>query len=407
MKTPILYVLLFLPFLSLAQAEPCKARLKANRGHVLTMGKPEQEASRFSFGDRTITIYDCPGDDSVYIYNKGRLFSAFTVSGNEITSSYNEYDADKRYMIMKDSINPQKGRHKKTYPLFASNHVVSSQTFYPNQQPAVYIYYSLVNGSDSVRKEWYHNGLPRLLEVYETPGSSFTYKFRMHWDSSGILRNSHDAVASASYYPNGIIQTRILHAKPGIATWYNEEGIIQELSYDTLISGITCRYKKTFYPTGILKNVEYYCSGTPCLTWGFYSPEGILKQSIKKGPLVTGPNEPEPVPEEPLYDHVRYVEQVAEFPGGHSKLMEYMKGKLDEIICKSEVELKDSYRLHFYIRTDGKPVFAKIEGFNADRLNTLFSSLFESMPLWRAGKRQGLYAQDQYVAILSVEKKKP
>lgn len=406
MKTPILSLLLFLPFLSLAQAEPCKARLKANRGHLLTMGKPELEVSHFSFGDRTITIHDRPGDDSVYIYKKGRLFSAFTVSGNEMTSSYSEYDADKRYTIRRDSINTQKGRHKKTYSLFASKHVVSSQTFYPNQQPAVCIYYSQIHGIDSVRKEWYRNGLLRLFEVCETSDSSFTYKFRMHWDSTGILRKSHDQFSSAYYYPNGIIQTRILHDKPGIATWYNEEGIIQELSYDTLISGITCRYKKTFYLTGILKDVEYYCSGIPCLTWSVYSPEGILKQKVKKGPLVTGPNEPKSVLEEPWTERVVYVEQAAEFPGGDSKLMEYMKGALAEIVCKSEVELKDSYRLHFYIRTDGKPVFAKAEGFNADRLNTLFSSLFESMPLWRAGKRQGLYMQEHYVSTLSVEKKK-
>jgi antitoxin component YwqK of YwqJK toxin-antitoxin module len=405
LKTRCLYVLFFLPALFFAQAKPCKAILKANRGQQLSMGDLKTEAIGFSFGNKSVYIHYRPGDDSVYIYCKGQLFPAFTASGNEITSSYSEYNTDKHYITMSDSIDPQKGRHQKMYPLFATKHVVLSKTFYPNKQTAVFIHYSLRNGKDSLRKEWYRNGFPKNLMVYGTQGSDLWDSIRMNWDSTGILRESSDHISSAMYYPNGVIQVRSLHAKPHISTWYHENGILQELSYDTLISDVACHYKKTFYPTGILKTVEYYCAGTPCLTWSIYSPEGTLMQKIKKGPLVTGPNDPASILYEPRLEEVAYVEQAAEFPGGYPAFKAYMKTALADVLCNSEVALKGSYNLHFYIGANGKPVFEGIEGQNADRLIKLFSNLFDAMPLWKAGKRQGLNVQEHDVTMLRVEEK--
>lgn len=368
------------------------------------MGDLKAEAAGFSFGDRSVLIRYRPGDDSVYISRKGQPFSAFTASGNEITSSFSEYDADQRYITMSDSIDPRKGLHQKTYSFFATKHVVLSKTFYPNKQQAMCLYYSLRNGRDSLRKEWHRNGLPKQLEAYNTEGSSFGYIFRMVWDSTGILRESFDSLSSAMYYPNGILQARTLHAKPGISTWYHESGILEHLFYDTLISAVPCRYNKTFYPTGILKTVEYYCAGVPCLSWSIYSPEGILKQKIKKGPLVAvGYPTEEYEPDERPREVYTYVEQTAEFPGGSSAFKEYMKKALANMVCQSDVELKGSYNLRFYIGTDGKPVFVSIEGQNAEPLSKLFSTLFDSMPLWKAGKRHAIPTQEQYVTMLRVE----
>ncbi len=403
LKSAFLYFLFLLPVFSLAQVAPCKASVKANRGHQLSMGELKAEAANFSFGNKSAHIHYRSGGDSVYIYCKGQLFSAFTASGNEITSSYREYDADKRYITMSDSIDPQKGRHQKTYSLFATKHVVLSKTFYPNKQPATHLYYSLRNGRDSLRKEWHRNGLPKNLTVYGAQGSDLWDSIRMNWDSTGILRESYDSISSAMYYPNGVLQVRSLHATPGISTWYSQEGILQELSYDTLISDVVCRYKKTFHPNGILHTIEYYCAGVPCLTWSIYNPEGILKQKIKKGPLVIGPNDPPSIMYEPRPVEVTYVEQAAEFPGGSSAFKAYMKTALADVVCQSDMELKGSYMLRFYIGKNGKPVFTSIEGQNAERLSKLFSTLFDSMPLWNAAKRQGILTEEHDVTTLRVE----
>lgn len=403
MKTPLLYLFLFLTVLSFAQAEPCKARLKANRRYLLTMGEPKTEACSFIIKDKQVLIrYDTTYNKISVQVNKIPLWEFKTVGGEIEGPLYIEKNS-RGDVILKDSIDP-KARHRKKYlDFFYSNHVVSSKTYYPGNQPASFIYYSLVNGWDSLTREWYTNGIPKNLHVKNLWGADSVV---VQWDSSGVLRSHITDAGLEYYYETGILQEKSSLKDPRRSYYYNESGILEKATRDTLIGIVICKQQKIFYPTGILKSVEYYSSSNiPCLTWLYYSSSGTLKSKVNKGPVLITMNLPEERWSEPPYEVFSSVESRPEFPGGERKFREYMNIALADLLCKSEAAMSGTYTLRYGIDESGKPFFISIGGQEAEKTQHLFTRLFDKMPLWKPGRLSGKVIGEYYAAELHIIRK--
>lgn len=402
LKTTNLYLLILLPFLSLAQELPCKASLKANRGHQFSMSEPKTEACSFIEKDKQVLIRYAPTHNHIVVqYNKTTLWE-FKTSGGEIEGPLYIEKNSQGDVVLEDSIDP-KARHRKTYmDFFYSSHVVSSKIYYPGKRLASCIYYSRINGWDSLTKAWYTNGIPKTLHVKNLWGSDSVV---VQWDSRGVLRSRTTDADLEYYYETGILQEKSSLKEPRSSYLYNEAGILEKTTRDTLIETTVCKQQKTFYPTGILKSVEYYSSSDiPCLTWLLYTPAGILKSKVNKGPILNTENPPKDPWVDAPYEAFSKAESRPEFPGGEGKFKAYMNAALADLLCKSKVPLNGAYTLRYGTDESGKPFFISIDGLQAQETRSLFEAIFSRMPLWKPGRLSGKTIGMQYAVELQVEK---
>ena len=401
MNSSLLYLSIFLPFLSVAQPKPCKANLKANRGHQLSMGEPKTEACSFIEKDKQVLIRYAPTHNHVIVQHNKTALWEFNTSGGEIEGSLYIEKNNQGDVVLEDSIAP-KARHRKKYlDFFYSSHVVSSKIYYPGKRLASCVYYSLVNGWDSLTREWYTNGIPKNLHIKNLWGSDSVV---VQWDSSGVLRSRTSDAGFEHYYETGILQEKSSLKEPRSSHFYNEAGVLEKARRDTLIETAVCRQQKTFYPTGILKSVEYYSSSDiPCLTWLFYTPAGVLKSKVNKGPILITVNPTEDKWAEPPYEVFSKVESLPQFPGGDGKFKEYMSTALADLLCKSEVPLSGAYTLRYGTDESGKPFFISIDGQEAEKNLSRFKAIFDQMPVWKPGRLSGKTIGMHYAVGLRVE----
>lgn len=403
---PLRYLFLlsltFSVILLAAQDKACKPALKANRHKVLRLGDVSTEGTEYRIGDRHFQI-KAPGTYQASSYRKvtmrqsGKILAEFNTSGSEISDTiYRQYGPSGKLTLM-DSLGS--GMHVKTYPGFFRSSRVSSSTLYDaNGNPTRYVSYSRRNGYEAVIKEWYSN---HFLKSYRVKNCRQWDSIVMKWDSTGILRERRTSAETGLYYPDGVLMLKILPT----GKWsYNPDGILENVSRDTLIAGKTCQQKKTFYPGGILKSVEYYNNGAPCCTWTFYTPEGLLKNKVKKGPPTapetgTGMVEAEDIPEIFIY-----VEQYPEYPGGDHAFRNDMEKRMAGLLCKSETEVTGSYKLRFTVNESGEAIFLGLEGINAGQLRSSFAGLFTGLRKWKPGKQNGQTMSVHFVVDVSVKK---
>jgi antitoxin component YwqK of YwqJK toxin-antitoxin module len=393
--------LAFSGFLLSAQDKPCKPVLKVNRHKEIVLGDSRMKSTELKTGDRSVlTEYLSSNRHKITVRQSYQVLTEFYTDEAGISGNvYREYDSGGK-LKMTDSLDQSRGRRKKTYmDHFYSNHVVSSTLHYSNGNSASRVYYSLKTGKDSVIKTWYSNRFPKsiLVKGYWQPDSLV-----IKWDSTGILREYTTTTSSELYYPDGILMRKIL---PFSKWYYNTNGILEEASHDTTISGMPCEQKKTFYPNGILKSVEYYSHGEACHTWSLYTPEGLLKNKVKKGPpkaleVGVGMVGTEYAPE--IFTH---VEQSPEYVGGYEAFRKEMNIRMADMLCKSEAELSGDYTLGFIVNESGKTTFAGLEGLNADKLANGFAGLFTGMPKWKPGKLNGRAIIVHFVADVHVKEK--
>lgn len=377
-----------LGFTATAQDKPCKPFLKANRHKTLVMSDPLISTGAFEYGNRHFSSENTGSNDrNITVTENNRILAQFTMHGGEIAGKvYREYDASGT-LLFTDSLDPEKGKHRKTYmEFYSSNHVVSSSDYYPGGRLARRIYYSLKTGHDSLQKEWYPNGLPKNLFIKNRWQSDSVI---MRWDDTGILREHSNSLFAMLYFRNGVLQQKADTDPPHRRWIFYENGILESLARDTVISGGLCREYRSFYPNGILRSVEYYSGGYPCLTWSVYTTEGILKQKLKKGPvIITGEGLIPPV--EALAPEIfTYVEEMPEYPGGNLAFRKELEKRFVNLVCISEAELSGVYRLRFKVNTEGRASYEGLEGANAEKLSGSFASLFSSMIRWKPGKQNG------------------
>lgn len=398
----ILFLLLtFSDFLLSAQDKPCKPILKANRHKEIVLGDSRMKSTEFKIGGRSVlTEHLTSNRNKVTVRQSSQVLTEFYTDEAGISGNvYREYDSGGK-LKMTDSLDQSRGMRKKTYlDFFYSNHVVSSTLHYPNGNSASRVYYSLKTGKDSVIKTWYSNRFPKsiLMKGNWQPDSVI-----IKWDSTGILREYTTTTSSELYYPNGILMRK---TGPYSKWFYSMNGILEETSRDTILSGMPCEQKKTFYPNGILKSVEYYSNGEPCHTWSFYTSEGLLKNKVKKGPpkaleFGVGMVEAEYAPE-----FFTYVEESPEYTGGYEAFRKEMNIRMAGLLCKSETELSGNYLLHFTVNELGKTIFAGLEGVNADKLADSFAGLINNMVRWKPGKKNGRAIIVHFVAEVQIKEK--
>lgn len=391
-------------FRSTAQEKPCKPVVKANRHKTFVMSDPLISMSAFEFDNRHFSSENTGnGDRNITVTENNHILAQFTMHGGEMAGKvYREYDASGT-LLFTDSLDQEKGKHRKTYmEFYSSNHVVSSSNHYPGGRVASRISYSLKTGRDSLYQEWYPNGFPKNLYIKNRWQSDSVI---MRWDNTGILREHTNSLFSMLYFRNGILQQKADIDPPHRRWIFYEDGILESLARDTVISGGLCREERSFYPNGILRSVKYYSGGYPCLSWSFYTPEGILKQKLKKGPvIITGEGLIPPV--EALAPEIfTYIEEMPEYPGGNLAFRKEMEKRFVNLICISEAELSGVYRLKFKVNTEGRASFEGLEGANAEKLSSAFASLFSSMVRWKPGKQHGRPMTIYYGMDITVKKK--
>lgn len=393
--------LAFSGFIATAQDKPCKPSLKANRHKVLRLGDASIEGTEYRFGDLHVQLkapgtYQASSYRKVTIRQSGKILAEFNTSGSEISDKiYREYNLSGKLTMM-DSLGF--GMHLKTYMGFFQSSRVGSSTLYDaNGNPARYVSYNRRNGHEAVIKEWYANHFPKSIRIknYWQSDSVVT-----KWDSTGILRERRTSAGTELYYPDGVLMLKVL---PYSKWSYSPDGILEEVSRDTLIAGKACRQKKTFYPGGILKSVEYYSNDEPCYTWTFYTSEGLFKNKVKKGAptameIGVGMVEVEYAPE-----IFAYVEQNPEYPGGYQAFRNEMEKRMVGLLCKSKTEWSGSYKLRYTINESGEAVFQGLQGINADLLSASFAALFTGLPKWKPGKQNGRAMTVHFVVGVSVK----
>lgn len=395
-------------FMLPAQDKACKPALKANRHKQLAMGAVSIESTMFSIGGRTFQLrapgpYQATSHRHVTVQQAGKILAEFQVSDAEISDPvYREYDLSGK-LRMTDSLDHRFGTHVKSYPgFFRSSRVSSSTLFYPDGNPARFVKYDNRNGNEFVVREWYANRFPRSYRIKNRwESDSVTVK----WDSTGVLREQTDRLFSRIYFPDGVLQKKTTVSGTYRRWDFYESGIPESISCDTVIAGAACREQRTFYPNGILKSVEYYSKGLPCLTWSFYTAEGILKNRIQKGPVVpvgVGVVVPEAIDAPEMFI---YVEQSPEYPGGESAFRKEMDKRMAELLCNSQTKIAGSYTLRFRVSETGEAVFEGLEGMNAGNLANSFAGLFRGMPKWKPGKQNGHAMAVYFAADVQVKEK--
>ncbi len=388
-------------FRATAQDKPCKPSLKANRHKALRLGDASIEGTEYRIGDRHFQLkapgaYLASSYRKVTIRQSGKILAEFNTSGSEISDKiYREYDLSGKLIII-DSLGF--GMHVKTYMgFFQSNRVGSSTLYYPNGNLARYVSYSRRNGHEAVIKEWYSNRFPKSIRIknYWQSDSVVT-----KWDSTGILRERTNSAGTELYYPDGVLMLKVW---PYSKWSYSPDGILEDVSRDTLIAGKTCQQKKTFYPGGILKSVEYYSNEKPCYTWTFYTPEGLFKNKVTKGSPTALEIGVEMVAAEYAPEIFTYVEQNPEYPGGDHAFRNEMEKRMADLLCQSKSELSGSYKLGYTINESGEAVFHGLQGINADLLSPFFAGLFTGLPKWKPGKQNGRAMTVHFVVDVSVK----
>lgn len=386
-------------FTARAQETSCKPALKANRHKVLTLGDASIERTEYRSGGITyLSDYLASNRRRIQAKASNQIISEFYMEGAEISGNvYREYDLSGNIKLT-DSLDQKKGRHSKSYMgYFSSSHVVSSTRHYPNGNPESSIYYSLRKGEDSVIKTWYSNRFPKSILIKNCWQSDSVVT---KWDSTGILRERTNSRGSELYYPDGILMLKVL---PYSKWSYSPEGILEDVARDTMIAGKTCEQKKTFYASGILKSVEYYSNGEPCYTWTFYTPGGLLKNTVKKGPPTALEIGVGMVAAEYAPEIFAYVEESPNYPGGEQAFRKEMEKRMADLLCKSETEIAGIYKLRYTINELGEAVFKGLEGANADKLASSFAAVFSGMPKWRPGKQNGRAMSVYFVMNISVK----
>lgn len=395
----IFLFLAFSAFMLTAQEKPCKPVLKANRHKQLTLGDASIERTEYQSGGMTFLSDYLPSyRRRIRVLLSSHIISEFDMDGAEVSGNvYREYDLSGNIKLT-DSLDRKRGKHKKTYlDYFSSSHVVSSTRHYPNGNPASTVYYSLRKGEDSILKTWYKNRFPKSIRINNQWKSDSVL---IKWDSTGVLRENTNATGSELYYPGGVLMKKVL---PYSISNYSADGILEDVSHDTIMAGISCQQKKTFYPSGILKSIEYYGNGEPCHTWSFYTPEGLLKNKVRKGPAKALEIGVGMVAAEYAPEVFTYVEQRPEYPGGYPAFRSMMEKRLAELLCKSETELSGSYQLKYTVNESGQVLFHGLQGINADELSSSFARLFTGMPTWRPGKQNGRTMTVHFTVDVSVK----
>jgi len=400
---PLLLLFILLTGTTLAaQIKSCKARVRANRHKIIVMQEPQR--LNYSLGlseSKTIEVQYAKDSDRVNLYEHGYPTVSFQIKGVEVISThYIDYHKNGRIRTI-DSIGAGPGGHTKNYIfLFSSHHIWLSRSYYPNGQLATRTRYR-PDGGSAFLDEWYSNGSPKSTTAYS---HQHTVLKTMRWDSSGVLRQLLADSIELLYYPNGVLQSRSTTRWPHTTVHYSEAGIMRELAYDTLIGKALCMHKKTYSANGILQSLEYYSNAGPCLNWSFYTPEGILKQRIDKGPVLMNANPPEEAHQfdPPEYPFIQ-VEQQPEFPGGYAKFRGYMHNGLADVLCRCDVALKSSFQLRIRIESSGRVTCSGSYGALPGNLSSLLHALIEQMPQWNPGKRQGIKTNEEFLLEFEVK----
>lgn len=392
---------LLVSFAMAAQNKPCDPVVKANRKKKLVITEAYKlESLSLSFHDKDVLIHYGNSYETVFLQKNKLMLAVFhTRQGEIIDQEYAENDINGN-LVMVDSIDHVKGKHSKHYLnyLYTSTHVVLSKRYYPGNRLASAVYYSLLNGRDSVIKEWYTNGLLKSLRFkHMVPVDSVDLierSFRNNdlrasinwpdsvsfaWDSTGILRRSSNPATTHSYYANGVLKSQNLRIAPWPSYQYNPEAILEMRSRDTVLKGVLCRYQTTFYPTGILQSEEFICGDTPCYTSTFYSPEGTLKKRIYKGPLLgSGIQLGVHVPRATM-EFFGTAPIVASPRSGH---LRYLISAFTDVLCQNEGVMEGTYLLKFQVSETGKASFISFDGKGSGNLAVLFSDVFNRMEPW-------------------------
>jgi|GEM_PF-2699860 len=367
-----------------AQKTICKPKTKANKNKALVFEDVKFSHAVWQHGDMDVIYIH----DSVKVTKGNIRITAYKVENGLLAGpKYMEYRADGTIKQI-DSLSTDDKWRLKGYLGSFCGRAVYHRAYDTNGIINRTIYYKQ-NGKDSIRQDWYPNGL-----LYQTVRTDITgADSSTHiWNKEGLLQSIKTPGSLKKYSPSGYLQTNTIDT---IVVGGDGFGFLSRRM-------VECR--KTYYPTGILSSLMFYCEGMPCHTWFDYAENGQLaktetKESIFSIPYSQMVERIEPIDYLPISD-----EMEPKIPGGKEHLAQYLNEKLAEVSCKSTLPLSGIYKIEFTVTTDGKSIFENMTGTNHAAIQEAVKLTVQKLPWWIPGKMDGKYITTSFILTLSLKK---
>ena len=328
--------------------------------------------------------------DSVSVHKNEKILGTYTLINYWLSGeTFKLYDMSGTLRALDSFYLAEHGAKKKYFNAFNAQYLSLSKTFYPSGAVQSTLYYCS-NGSDSLYREWYTNGILKYVKRFKKEtASGFNHYPIIERKTTELLE----------YYPNGVVAKKEKSAK-NYSAEYRETGTLKTVSFDTLINKQQIRCIRNYYANGKIQFMHYFQEGKPCYTWREYAKTGTLTSTIQKATphkILTGPAI-EQAPE-----IFMYVEQQSEYPGGQKALENYFEDKLATMRVTYPDLLSGKYALIIEISPSGKAVFKNVRGYESEMIKDYLAHVVTSMPPWHPAKRQGCPISESYEIILSAK----
>lgn len=344
-----------------AQKNSCKAKIKENRNKILIFENIHIDHIVFG-AENGMEIHAYK--DSLVVQKGLVRVNGFKIKNYQIVDTkFVEYYPDGKVKRFDSLSTTSKWKSTPYYGNY-NGWMVHTHFYYPSGIPASSNYYWM-SGRDSLEHHWYPNGvLQKTTYSYRSGEDSAVYK----WNQEGILQSLKKPLAEYEYYPNGILKKSIT---------------------DTVVNHYGLECIRTYYPRGTLRSVEYNYWGTPCLDWLYYTEQGTLEKTVKKGRAENLPSIGQEVMENMVDEVFTIVEQSPEFPGGEYNLAKYLNEKLSTVACESGLPIYGTYTVSFLLGRDGVSNFKELKGENKLAIEASIKQIINNMPKWKPGKQGG------------------
>lgn len=348
-------------FQTLAQTT-CKPQWDRRTAYRLKVKEIELEAR--IWGDRSdLSKTITQRGDTIILSRGGHVLTTFQTQGPYIVSPQ---------VVMKDD----------------SGTVLWIDSFQNEWNYRSEVYLDVFRGKQLSRWRYYANGMLSGVSYKDQYGVD---SLVIEWSTSGIIKLKKQGNREYRYSDQGVLLSEAeLYYVNGYKKAYYDNGVLKQVSFDTLVKNQLVKFIRDYSETGVLRMESWLKDGVPCETWREYNAAGTLVKTIKHKPLVQAP----PIDDlvvgvEEVGPAIEYVEELAEFPGGDNAFKQKIEQELVSVFCSGGVPLEGNYTIRFEIREDGAIRFLDAKGNNVESIRPALKTFMEKLPRCKPGKHHG------------------
>ncbi|MES2554709.1 MAG: hypothetical protein V4604_01085 [Bacteroidota bacterium] len=347
----------------------------SNRRNKVTITDLQVETQQWKIArddEGLVKMYLGTAHDSVVVSRNGAVLAQFLAHNDRITSPC---------IVVRDE----------------NGNLESIDSFRLSDTYPTDLYYRNFGATMSMHREYYRSGIPSKACYKKVSGPD---SLEIEWSTEGIMRRRKLNDTEYLYTPDGTLSARY---SENDSVRYENDIIISAVK-DTMMLNQWVRRIRNYSPKGTLLKESWFKEGKPVAVWREYTAEGVLVKTIKHPALVKAPESYE-VMEMDYPDVFTYVSESAEYPGGSYMFYKYLNPELESVFSSGDAPLEGKYRIHFEITEEGKPVYLALQGENAASVEQSLKTVFEKMPKWKAGRKNGIRVQDGMVLTIDVSER--